>query len=80
MPKLPAVEGKIFANFLETLDFRVIRMKGSHIRLAHDDGRITSLPIHKGKILPKGLLRKIIREDLKLGYSEFTTLWEKFIG
>jgi len=43
-------------------------------------GRITSLPIHKGKILPKGLLRKIIREDLKLGYSEFTTLWEKFIG
>jgi len=77
MPKLPAVEGSRFIKFLEAFGFKILRTKGSHTRLIADDGRMTTVPIHKGKILPKGLLRKIIREDLELDFDEFMSLWEK---
>ncbi|RKZ26170.1 hypothetical protein DRQ26_04830 [bacterium] len=56
MPKLPAIEGNELVKFLKWLGFKVIRRKGSHIRLAADDGRITTVSVHKGKTLPKGLL------------------------
>lgn len=77
MPKLPAIEGNELVKFLQVIGFKVIRTKGSHVRLTHEDGRITSVPIHRGKILPKGLLRKIIREDIELEYDEFIGLWKK---
>ena len=37
-------------------------------------GRVTTVPVHKSKDLPKGLMRKIIREDLKLSLEEFEVL------
>ena len=48
------------------MGFEVIRVKGSYHRLQHPDGRKTTVPVHKNKDLPKGLLRKIIQEDLKM--------------
>jgi len=33
MPKLPNIEGREFVKFLESIGFRVIRTKGSHVRL-----------------------------------------------
>ena len=65
MPQLPVISGKAFLKFLQALGFVVVRINGSHHRLKHPDGRITTVPVHKNKDLPKGLLRKIIREDLK---------------
>ncbi len=44
---------------------------------AIEGGRITTVPIHSGKIIPKGLLRKIIREDLEMTLVEFLELFEK---
>jgi len=60
------------------LDLKKIRQKGSHIRLKHEDGRVTTVPVHKGRDIPKGLLRKIVREDLKMTLEDFLDVFEKF--
>ena len=77
MPQLPAISGKSLLKFLQTIGFIVVRINGSHHRLKHPDGRITTVPIHKNMELPKGLLRKIIREDLELELEQFIELWIK---
>lgn len=59
------------------MGFVVIRISGSHHRLKHPDGRVTTIPVHKNQDLPKGLIRKIIREDLELNLKEFIKLWNK---
>lgn len=74
--KLPVISGKEFIKFLEGLGFVITRVSGSHHRLKHPDGRVTTVPVHKNDDLPKGLLRKIIREDLELEFDQFITLWE----
>ncbi len=76
MPPLPVISGKSFVQFLQSVGFIIIRINGSHFRLKHQDGRITTVPVHKNQDLPKGLLRKIIREDLKLDLEEFVNLWK----
>lgn len=77
MPPLPVISGKDFIKFLQILGFIVIRINGSHHRLKHTDGRVTTVPVHKNEALPKGLLRKIIREDLDLELDEFLRLYEQ---
>ena len=71
MSKLPVLKGKELIKILESMGFEKVRQKGSHIRLKHPDGRVTTVPIHKGSSIPKGLLRKIIRQDLELTLEEF---------
>ena len=71
---LPAISGKGFIKLLEKLGFTVIRINGSHHRMKHPDGRITTIPLHKNDPLPKGLLRKIIREDLQMDVEEIRSL------
>jgi predicted RNA binding protein YcfA (HicA-like mRNA interferase family) len=78
MPQLPVISGKDFIKFLQTLGFIVIRVNGSHHRLKLSDGRITTVPVHKNDDLPKGLLRKIIHEDLDLELDAFINLLKKF--
>ncbi len=77
MPQLPVISGKAFLKFLETLGFVTVRINGSHHRLKHPDSRVTTVPVHKNQDLPKGLLRKIIREDLELELDTFIELWNK---
>lgn len=77
MSQLPVITGKDFIKFLQTLGFIVIRINGSHHRLKHPDGRVTTVPVHKNEDLPKGLLRKIIREDLEMEPDEFLKLYRK---
>lgn len=77
---LPVIKGKNLISFLETLGFTVIRQRGSHVRMKSDDGRYTTVPVHSGEDIPKGLLRKIIREDLEMGLEEFCEAYEKFSG
>ena len=74
MPQLPVISGKDFIKLLQMLGFIVIRINGSHYRLKHPDGRVTTIPVHKNEDLPKGLLRKIIREDLDMELNEFLNL------
>ena len=75
MPQLPVISGKVFIKFLQTIGFVVVRINGSHHRLKHSDSRVTTVPVHKNQDLPKGLLRKIIREDLDIELDNFIALW-----
>ncbi|HET7118007.1 MAG TPA: type II toxin-antitoxin system HicA family toxin [Hanamia sp.] len=72
--KLPVISGKDFIKLLESIGFIVIRVNGSHHRLKHPDGRITTVPVHKNEALPKGLLRKILREDIEITIEALHTL------
>lgn len=77
MSQLPAISGKELLNFLQKSGFVVIRINGSHHRLKHPDGRITTVPVHKNEDLPKGLLRKIIRDDLDMDIDKFLKLFKQ---
>ena len=77
MLKFSAIKGKDFLKFLESLGFRITRTKGSHVRLRSEDGRATTIPVHRNKDIPKGLLRKIIREDLEISLDEFFKLYSR---
>ena len=74
MQKLPAINPPDFLRFLKSLGFVVIRTRGSHVRLRSEDGRVTTVPFHSNREIPKGLLRKIIREDLEMSLEEFLEL------
>ena len=65
------ISGKNFVKLLERMGFEIVRINGSHHRMKHSDGRVTTIPVHKNDDLPKGLLRKIIKEDLGLTLEEF---------
>jgi predicted RNA binding protein YcfA (HicA-like mRNA interferase family) len=62
VPELPAVPGKKLVAALEKAGFVQIRQKGSHVRMRHSDGRVTTIPLHTNQIIGKGLLRKILRD------------------
>ena len=74
MTLIPNISGKNLVRLLQKLDFEVTRTKGSHFRMRHPDGRVTTVPVHRNQDLPKGLLRKIIRDDLQLSVEEFSAL------
>lgn len=78
MFKFPAIKGKQFIKFLESTGFKVIRTKGSHMRLRAEDGRATTVPVHGNKDIPKGLLRKIIRKDMEISIEEFLELYSRY--
>lgn len=62
MAKLPALEGRSVVRILARHGFQVLRVHGSHVRLVHADGRKTTVPVHAGKVLPKGTLQAILRD------------------
>ncbi len=71
MPKLPVLTSKVLIKILKKTGFKVIRQKGSHVFFAHEDGRKTIVPVHSGEDISKGLLSKIIKEDMKMTIREF---------
>jgi predicted RNA binding protein YcfA (HicA-like mRNA interferase family) len=75
---LPVIRGKELIAFLEKLGFTIIRKRGSHVRMKTDNSRYTTIPVLTGEDIPKGLLRKIIREDLEMTLEEFTEAYGKY--
>jgi predicted RNA binding protein YcfA (HicA-like mRNA interferase family) len=73
MSRLPILGGREVVRALERAGFRVVRQKGSHVRLRHPDGRVTTIPVHAGQDVSRGLLRKILR-DAELTREEFLDL------
>ncbi len=53
--KQPVLSGKELVKLLEKSGFTVVRVNGSHHRMRHPDGRVTTVPVHKNEDLPKGL-------------------------
>ncbi len=80
MSKLPVIKGKELVKFLESIGFKVARIKGSPVRLKSEDGRVTTVPVHVNRVIPKGLLRKIIREDIEISLEEFFKLYLEYKG
>jgi predicted RNA binding protein YcfA (HicA-like mRNA interferase family) len=78
MPKIPAITGKELIKLLQSMGFEITRTKGSHVRLWLKDKKATTVPIHGNKAIPKGLLRKIIREDLEMSMKEFFNIYSKY--
>ena len=62
MTKLPRVTGKEIIAALQKTGFKVVRTKGSHHFLRHDDGRATVVPVHAGETIGPGLFSKILRD------------------
>ena len=72
--KLPVVKPQELIRAIEKLGFSCTRKsKGSHYRYKHLDGRITTIPVHKGKDISKGLLRRILR-DVDISIEELKKL------
>ena len=71
MSRLPRLTGGDVIAALEKLGFVVVRVKGSHHRLRHPDGRVTTVPVHGSEIIGPGLLSRILRDcDLSRGDLE----------
>ncbi len=51
----------------------VVRVRGSHHFLVHNDGRRTVIPVHSGETIGPGLLAQILR-DCQLTREELRTL------
>lgn len=71
MNPYPAITFRDLIRRITRLGFKRVRQKGSHIRFVHPDGRKTTIPDHGGKDVPRGLLAKIIRQDLAMEFDEF---------
>jgi predicted RNA binding protein YcfA (HicA-like mRNA interferase family) len=50
------------------------RQKGSHKFFQHADGRTTVIPDHGAEKLDRGLLNKIIKQDLMISIEAFLKL------
>ena len=60
---LPHVKPRELIRALESLGFTLVRKsRGSHSQFAHSDGRRTTVPMHAGRDIGPGLLRKILRD------------------
>jgi predicted RNA binding protein YcfA (HicA-like mRNA interferase family) len=62
MSRRPRVTGPALIAALSNAGFGVVRIKGSHHFLAHEDGRRTVVPVHSGETIGPGLLHKILRD------------------
>jgi predicted RNA binding protein YcfA (HicA-like mRNA interferase family) len=70
--RLPSVRGDELVRALKRAGFVVVRIKGSHHIVEHltDPRRRTTVPVHRGKDIKRGLLRKIL-DDVQLTEEEF---------
>jgi predicted RNA binding protein YcfA (HicA-like mRNA interferase family) len=63
-------------KFLLRIGFKKVRQKGSHVFYRHPDGRITTLPFHKGRVLSRPLIREILRE-IEVSVEEYNKYLKK---
>jgi predicted RNA binding protein YcfA (HicA-like mRNA interferase family) len=62
LSKLQIVDAKRMERLLLLLGSQKTRQKGSHVFYKHPDGRATTVPHHKGRVLAPPLIREILRE------------------
>ena len=74
--QLHPVPARRVLRALRKLGFRVVRMRGSHVILKREDGRLTVVPVHAREEIGRGLLGKIAY-DVGLSTREFFEVIEK---
>ena len=70
MVKLPMLKPRQVIAALRQLGFIEVRQRGSHKQFRHPDGRVTTVPDHKGRDISPGLLRQIV-EDIRISAEDF---------
>lgn len=70
MTRLQLIDSGKMEKLLFLLGFEKKRQKGSHAFYRHPDGRTTTLPHHKGKLLARPLIREILRE-INININEY---------
>ena len=73
MTRLPRFSGKEAVIALRKVGFEVLRGKGSHHFLRHQDGRATVVPVHRGETIGPGLTNKILH-DCEMTADELRSL------
>jgi len=73
MPRHKRITGKELIRALGKAGFAVIRVQGSHHRLRHADGRVTTVPVHAAETIGPGLLSQI-HCDCDLTYRQLEAL------
>ena len=76
MSKLLLIDAQTMEKLLFHLGFQRIRQKGSHAFYRHPDGRATTVPHHKGRVLARPLIREILRE-IEITVDEYSKYREK---
>lgn len=77
MPKLPTIKAKQLIKALKKFGFFEHRQRGtSHLIMAHPDNRRVSIPVHRGKDIPKGTLKGILK-SLEISTEEFIAFLKK---
>lgn len=62
MTRLPRLTGPELIAALAKAGFQVVRVKGSHHFVRHQDGRSTVIPAHSGEVLGPGITATILRD------------------
>ncbi|MCP5535082.1 MAG: type II toxin-antitoxin system HicA family toxin [Akkermansiaceae bacterium] len=73
MSSFPSITGGAMLKALGKAGFEVARIKGSHHRVVHADGRKTTVPVHGKETLGPGLINKILR-DVEMTRDELQSL------
>jgi len=73
--KLKLIDANRMEKLLFARGFVKVRQKGSHAFYRHPDGRTTTLPHHKGRLLARPLLREILRE-IEITVEQYNDLLE----
>lgn len=74
MTPLPTVSGKTVVRAFERRSYRIVRTRGSHVYLRHEDGGgLVTVPVHGNRDLPPGTLRNILRQA-NISVDEFIEL------
>jgi len=70
LTKFPLIDAEKMERLLFLLGFNKVRQKGSHAFYRHPDGRTTTIPHHRGRVLARPLIREILRE-VQLSIEEY---------
>lgn len=71
--KMPALKAKDIAKVLRKAGFYYVRQKGSHQVWTNGLDKWTTLPIHPGEDIGRGLLKEIMN-DLDISRDKFLKL------
>ncbi len=74
MSTTPVITARTLMKTLRGLGFVQTRSRGSHRRFEHADGRKTTVPVHKGRGIPRGLLGQIVTIAVGITMDEFIAL------
>ena len=58
----PVLKHREVITVLRGMGFEEVRQRGSHVRLRHPDGRVTTVPVHAARDISPMLLRRIAKD------------------